>query len=99
MAVSTISVTKKIGGTKMNKAKKKKDWLVVLFRKANFDEKLERNALYTFKQSYDGIVVVLFNGPEPAITMLCLKLLSVDAALHPSERSVLMQIDKEGIVN
>jgi hypothetical protein len=81
------------------KKKRQKDWLVVLFRKENFDENLQRHPLYTFKKTYDGVVVLAFHGRESEITKLCLDLQCIDAALPFSERNVLMQIDKEGIVH
>ncbi len=81
------------------KKKRRKDWLVVLFRKQNFDENLERHPLNTFKKTYDGVVVLAFHGKEPEITKLCVDLQCINAALPPSERSALMQIDKEGIVH
>jgi len=81
------------------KKKRQKDWLVVLFRKENFDENLERHPLHTFKKTYDGVVVAGFHGTASEITKLCVELQCVNAALLSSERSVLMQIDKEGIVH
>ena len=81
------------------KNKRKKDWLVVLFRKENSNKNLETHPLFTFKKTYDGVVVAGFHGTASEITKLCVELQCVNAALPSSERSVLMQIDKEGIVH
>lgn len=85
--------------SKAKRKKRKKDWLVVLFRKENFDDNLERHPLYSFKKTYDGVVVLAFNGGESEITKLCLDLQCINVALPTSKRRVLMQIDKEGIVH
>jgi hypothetical protein len=90
---------KKQGRRKMAKVKKSEDWLTALFKKGNFDENLAKHPLRTFKKTYDDIVVIAFHGTETKITRFCIELRLKDAAQFPSERSLLMLIDKEGIVH
>ena len=78
--------------------KKKKDWLIVLFKKEKFDRELEDHAMCTFKRTYNDVVVLAFHGEERKITRLCHVLQGINEALIPSLRSVLMQIDSEGII-
>ena len=76
----------------------KKNWLIVLFEKSNFDKKLESHPLNTFKKTYGCVIIEAFHGSEEQITKLCVELQLHEASLPPNSRSVLMQIDKEGIV-
>jgi len=81
----------------MSKMENKKDFLVVLSRKENFDVDLERLPRCIFKKTYGNVVVLAFNGSEMEITELYLHLRASDEAKFPSARQVLMQISKEGI--
>jgi hypothetical protein len=84
---------------KMEKKQRDRDWLTALFEKENFDENLARHSLCMFKKTYDDIVVIAFQGTEREMTRLCIELRLKDAAQLPSERSLVMLIDKEGIVH
>jgi hypothetical protein len=83
----------------MEKEKKNEDWLIAVFEKENFDQNLARHRLCTFKKTYDNIVITAFHSTKRKITRLCIELRVKDAARLSSERSLLMLIDKEGMVH
>ena len=86
----------------MRKKKRKKrsyeDWLIVLFKKETFDKKLEDYSLCVHKRTLDNIVILTFRASEVEITKLCIDFELGKWEKLPDERSLLMIIDKEGIV-
>ena len=79
--------------------KKYEDWCIILFSKKNYNEKYEKNPLCVNKKILEDTVVVLtFRGTTKQITNLIVSSKLSEETKFPQERSILMIIDKEGIV-
>jgi len=83
----------------MPKKRSYNDWCIILFSKRTFNPKLENHPLCTFKRTLeDAVVMLTFRGPEKEISKLIVNFeLEYETKLE-DERSLLMIIDREGIV-